>query len=218
MKNLMQALSLHSLQRLLTIVTVAVIVRVIFVVGMTWVDYFPPNFASEFLLGRRDTFYGTYQWAFYVHILSGPCSLVAGLILMNDRLRQQWPQWHRLVGKTHVVCVLLLVSPSGLWMAAYNQSGIIAGLGFTALAIATAATVTMGWRSAVQRQFAQHQLWMQRSYVLLCSAVAIRVIGGVTTVAAWTSDWIYPISAWFSWLVPLAIFEGLGRLRSPTAQ
>lgn len=45
----------------------------------TFRDYFPPNFRSDFLLGRNEYFFGAYQWAFYTHIISGPFALFSGL-------------------------------------------------------------------------------------------------------------------------------------------
>jgi len=75
------------------------------------------------------------------------------------------------------------------------------------LAIATAMCVVAGWRTAVKRRFAEHRRWMMRCFLLLCSAVIVRVIGGLATVAAVWDFWIYPLTAWGSWLVPLTVFE-----------
>ena len=55
-------------------------------------DYMPPNFESIFLEGRESYFFREYQWAFYPHIISGPCSLLLGLILVSDRFRQRFPR------------------------------------------------------------------------------------------------------------------------------
>ena len=76
-------------------------------------NYFPPNFASDFLRGRERYFWGVYQWAFYTHIMSGPVSLILGLILIGERSRARFPKWHRYLGRLQVACVLLLVTPSG---------------------------------------------------------------------------------------------------------
>jgi hypothetical protein len=50
---------------------------------------------------------------------------------------------------------------------------------------------------------------MSRTFVLLCSAVVIRMIGGLATIAQFDAAWLYPVSTWASWLVPLAIFESI---------
>ncbi|MGC1273618.1 MAG: DUF2306 domain-containing protein [Planctomycetaceae bacterium] len=96
--------------------------------------------------------------------------------------------------------------------AFYPTSGPIAGLSFATLAIATAICVVFGWRSAVQRRFAEHRRWMVRTFVLLCSAVTLRLAGGLATVIGVQSEWFDPIAAWACWVLPLAAYEGATRL------
>jgi hypothetical protein len=69
----------------------------------------------------------------------------------------------------------------------------------------------MGWRAALARRFAVHERWMLRTYVLLCSAVVIRLIGGLATVVHYDGLWLYAFSTWASWLVPLLVFEAIQR-------
>jgi hypothetical protein len=195
------------LDRLLTGVAVVLIFKVTLAVVSGYRNYLPPNFNADFLLGREPYFYGPYRWAFYLHLLSGPPSLMLGTLLVSSTFRRHLPQWHRRLGRVQVACVLLLVAPTGLWMARYAMSGAIAGAGLGLLAVATACCCIAGWRAAVARQFATHQLWMWRTYLLLCSAVVIRLFGGLATVLEFDPPWVYPTSVWASWLVPLAIFE-----------
>jgi hypothetical protein len=54
---------------------------------------------------------------------------------------------------------------------------------------------------------AEHQRWMQRCFVLLCSVVVLRLIGGMTTVAGVEAAWVYPLAAWACWLVSLMAYE-----------
>ncbi|HEY2411512.1 MAG TPA: DUF2306 domain-containing protein [Pirellulaceae bacterium] len=196
-----------TLNRLLTAAAVLLVAKVTLTVLFGYRDYLPPNFNADFLLGRESYFYGPYSWAFYIHLLSGPLSLILGTILISQAFRRRFPRWHRRLGRLQVANVLLLVAPSGLWMARYAMSGAIAGMGLAFLALATAFCCTAGWRSAVARQFGDHQLWMWRTYLLLCSAVIIRLFGGLATVFQFDPPWVYPTSVWASWLVPLAIFE-----------
>ena len=195
---------LKSLSKLLVSV---LILKIIVVTVVSYRDYMPPNFAAVFLEGREGYFFRDYQWAFYPHIISGPCSLLLGLLLVSNRFRQRFPQWHRVLGRMQVACVLLVVAPSGLWMAWYAAMGPIAGVGFALLAIATGLTVALGWRAAVMRRFDVHRRWMLRCLVLLCSAVVIRVNGGIGLVAGIEAEWYFIQTAWTSWLVPLLVWE-----------
>jgi hypothetical protein len=207
----------RTLQGAFSLLAAVLILKVTVAVVLGYVNYFPPDFNSDFLRGRDFYFSGNYHWAFYAHIASGPVSLVLGLILISERFRLRFPRWHRLLGRVQVANVLFLVAPSGLWMAYHAQAGAIAAVGFAILAILTGACVALGWRSAVQRRFAVHRLWMGRSLVLLCSAVVLRLVGGAGVLMGVQSPWFDPLASWASWLLPLIAFEligpGMGRFR-----
>jgi uncharacterized membrane protein len=169
--------------------------------------YIPPDFDVEFLRGREGHFWGGYHWAFYAHIFSGPVTLILGLFLVGDRSRSRFPAWHRRLGWVQVALVLLLVTPSGLWMASKAAAGPVAGVGLATLAIATATCAALGVRAATRRRFADHRRWMWRCYLLLCSSVVLRLIGGFATVADLALPWVDSLATWASWLAPLAAFE-----------
>jgi hypothetical protein len=92
-------------------------------------------------------------------------------------------------------------------MAYYAETGAAAAAGLGSLAIATAMCVVLGWRAARLKKFACHRCWMWRTFLLLCSAVVLRLIGGLATVVQLDVPWLYPASIWASWLGPLLIFE-----------
>jgi hypothetical protein len=187
--------------------SVLLILKVTVSVVLNYQNYITPNFSSDFLRGRERYFFGAYQWAFYTHIVAGPISLILGLILIGDRFRDRLPSWHRYLGRLQVACVALFVAPSGLWMAYYAAAGPIAAVGLGALAIATELCVLLGARSAVARRFSDHRRWMWRCYLLLCSSVVLRVLGGAATVMGVDAVWFDPLATWMSWLVPLGAFE-----------
>jgi len=189
------------------------VVEVVARVVSNYPRYLPPDFSAEFLHGRERQFLGPYPLAFYVHILSGPISLILGLALVTDRFRIRFPGWHRALGRVQVACVLLMVAPSGLWMARYAAAGPVATVGLATLAIATAACVALGARAAWTRRFADHRRWMWRCFLLLCSAVVLRLIGGFAVVVGVSAPWFDPAANWASWLVPLAASELWERMR-----
>ena len=196
-----------TLRRAAALLAAVLIIKVTIAVVGGYVDYLPPNFDSEFLRGREAYFFGSYQTAFYAHLASGPLSLMLGLLLISPRFRLRFPAWHRRLGRVQGLNVLLVVAPSGLWMARYASTGAIAGAAFAILAVATAVCVLCGWRAAIRKRFAEHRRWMGRCFLLLCSAVVIRVLGGFGTVMEIEAPWFNPAASWASWLVPLAVFE-----------
>ena len=194
-------------ERILAFVAGALILRVTASIVSGYPGYFPPDFSSGFLRGREGHFWGAYRWAFYTHILSGPVSLVLGLFLVVSGTRARFPSWHRRLGRLQVACILLLVTPSGLWMATRAAAGPISGIGLGALAVATATCAALGARGAIARRFVDHRRWMWRCYLLLCSAVVLRLLGGLATVTGILATWVDPLASWVCWLVPLAVFE-----------
>ena len=212
----MQNLPSRTLQRAVTLLAGLLILKVTVRVILNYHNYFPPNFESDFLRGRELYFLGFYHWAFYTHIASGPFSLMLGMILVSEHFRRRFPRWHRHLGRIQVASVLLLVTPSGLWMAYYAAAGPIAAAGLAVLAVVTGICVALGWRSAVKRRFHDHRRWMWRAFLLLCSAVLLRLIGGLATVTGVAVTWVDPLATWMSWLVPLTAFElsELGKRRT----
>jgi len=199
--------ALNSLQQVLKILACLLVLKVTLCVMLGYRDYFPPDFDSDFLRGRQTYFYGAYQLAFYAHVISGPISLLVGLLLVSEWFRLRFPMTHRSLGKMQIITVLLLLSPSGLWMAYYAETGTVAALGFAVLAIVTGMCALLGWYAVVNRRFTEHRRWMLRCFLLLCSAVVLRLICGLLTVADIDAAWSYPLAAWVSWLGPLAAFE-----------
>ncbi len=177
-----------TLGRVVAYAAAALALKVTLSIVLGYREYFPPNFRADFLLGRESYFFGAYRWAFYAHIVAGPVALLAGLALVSERFRRRRPAVHRSLGKQQIALVTLVVAPSGAWLAWYAQSGGVAGLGFFLLAVATAGCAVIGWRAAVGRRFEEDRRWMWRCLLLLCSAVVVRLVGGLATVTGVDAD------------------------------
>lgn len=187
---------------------VVLILRVLVEILANYPDYFPPNFDSLFLQGREATFTGAYRAAFYLHIFSGPLVLFNGLILLSEYIRRHHGGWHRYLGRIQVVVLLLFVLPSSVVMSRRAFGGWPAGLSFLLLSAATASCAVVGVIHARRRRFDRHRRWMLRSYVLICSAVSLRLISGAAGLFEVPSpEHAYIFAAWSSWLLPLAAYE-----------
>ncbi len=190
-------------------VVVFVILKVLVGIVSNYPDYFPPDYDADFLLGREGHFYGVYRIAFYVHLLTTPFALVNGLVLMNESLRRSFSKQHRRLGRLQVYVVLLLVVPSSLWMSAFTLSGRVAGAGFALLALITGFCMIMGWKRAVEKNFKAHRYWMTRCFVMLCSAIVLRLMSGIATELIPNAMWTYPFAAWSAWLIPWISLDGI---------
>jgi uncharacterized membrane protein len=184
------------------------ILRVLVAILTNYPDYFPPNFDSLFLQGRERTFAGVYRPAFYIHIFSSPVVLFNGLILMSEYVRRHYGGLHRILGRVQVVVLLAFVLPSGVVMSRHAFGGWPAGLSFVLLSAATAGCAVVGVVYARRRRYDRHRRWMTRCYVLLCSAVALRLISGAAGLVGVPSpEGAYIVAAWSSWLLPLGAYE-----------
>jgi uncharacterized membrane protein len=201
------------LTTVLRALAVVLILRVLATILANYPDYFPPNFDALFLLGREATFTGAYRPAFYLHIFSGPLILVNGLILLSESVRLRYGGTHRILGRVQVVVLLAVVLPSSVVMARHAFGGWPAGLSFLALSAATAGCTVAGVVHARRRRYDRHRRWMLRSYVLICSAVVLRLISGAAGLVGVPSpEAAYVVAAWSSWLVPLAAYELIERV------
>ncbi|MFK8111530.1 MAG: DUF2306 domain-containing protein [Rubripirellula sp.] len=172
--------------------------------------YFPPDYDhSAFLSGRRRTFVGIYQPAFYVHIISGPITMLLGTYSLLTGGVKKSRKLHGWVGRANVFLVLALVVPSGFLMTLQAYGGPSAMLGFAALTSATGISAVMATLHARRRRFRLHRVWAIRLYILLISPLVLRIFAGVMIVTGLESVWTYRINAWGSWLAPLAIYEAI---------
>src|SRR6185503_8453861 len=97
-------------------------------------------------------------------------------------------------------------------MSRHAFGGWPAGLSFLLLSMATAGCAIIGVVHARRRRFDRHRRWMLRCYVLICSAVALRLISGTAGLVGVPSpEHAYIIAAWSSWLFPLAAYEIVAR-------
>jgi uncharacterized membrane protein len=187
---------------------VVLILRVLAAILANYPDYFPPDFGSLFLQGREPTFAGPYRVAFYVHIVSGPLVLVGGLVLLSEDVRRRCGALHRVLGRVQVGVLLGLVLPSAVVMSRHAFGGWPAGASFLLLTAATGGCAAAGVVWARRGHLDRHRRWMLRCYVLLCSAVMLRLISGAASVVGVASpERAYAGAAWVSWLLPLAAFE-----------
>ena len=210
---------MHALHRLMWVTAVILYAKVLVGVLAEYRWYLPPDFdASAYLSGRKSIFHGSYRIAFYAHIFSGPIAVLLAAFLMASGGRLALRRWHQRAGRVLAVCVLGLVVPSGWVMARKAYAGPIAAYGFTSLTLATAVSLMLSVHYARVRALAAHRLWATRCFLLLSSPLLLRVFSGAAIVTGLESEWSYRFNAWFSWLIPLAIYQAYVARAMTTAQ
>ena len=173
--------------------------------------YLPPDFGVGFLRNKSPFFYRSgYFVGFYAHILGVPFALFVGGLQVSRTLRVKFPRFHRRMGQLYVSAVLVLAAPGGLVMSSKAYGGWSSTICFALLALVTWCSTFAGWKAAKAYDFDRHARWMIRSYVLLCSAVFLRLTHFSLQPFAIPNELQYQISAWVSWLLPIAVLEIIG--------
>jgi hypothetical protein len=108
------------------------------------------------------------------HMIVAPIALLIGPFQFWPRLRVRHPVLHRWTGRVYVVSCLV-AGVAALATAPFASGGPVAGFGFGLLAVLWIAANIMGWRTALQRKFDQHRIWMRFSYAMTFGAVTLRL-------------------------------------------
>ena len=205
----------HHLNHLKSLAGWAVVVlfaKVLFTIVLEFRSYFPADFESAFLTGRRESFVGLYRAAFYAHILGGPVTILLGAFLVWSGARASFPAVHRWAGRVQILLILVVLVPSGMVMLDKAMVRHKVEEGFASLSVATAICAVAAVYFACNRQFSRHQVWASRCWLLLLSPLVFRLASGVLIVTEMESANAYCLNAWLSWLLPLAIFETWRRI------
>ncbi|MEE2938001.1 MAG: DUF2306 domain-containing protein [Planctomycetota bacterium] len=197
----------HRWRIVLTILVSVALLKILAMILWEYRNYFPPNYESAFLTGRRGRLVGVYGAAFYLHLLSGPVTLLLGGWLLFSGPRSRHKTLHQISGRIQAMLVLFVLVPSGLIMASQALAGPIAGIGFASLALATGGTMTLSVIEARHKRRSSHRLWATRCFILLASPLLLRMVTGATIVLDSESAFTYRLNAWLSWLIPLGVYE-----------
>ena len=99
-------------------------------------------------------------------------------------------------------------------MAFGTHAGRMATLCFVLMSLLTSWFAWMAWRTAVMKNWSAHRRWAWRCYLMLASAIVLRVIDPILRDAGVPDLFSYRFSIWLSWLPALLLFEVLYR-KSP---
>lgn len=126
--------------------------------------------------------YAPFKWWLLPHGIAGGCALLLGPMQFSDRLRQRFRQWHRVVGRIYVACVLV-AAPLGVYIQHFQERmGVPRSFSIAAAVDATLWMTTTGMAMAFIRKgkLHEHRQWMTRSFAVALVFLEGRVIGGVT--------------------------------------
>ncbi|MEM7037834.1 MAG: DUF2306 domain-containing protein [Bacteroidota bacterium] len=187
---------------------IAVILFVGYLIFELSLSYYDPDFSRGYLIDKAAVFDGPFKYGLYAHIVSMPLLLLIGTAQVFFRYEGRAGAVHRVLGRVYGGMVLLVAAPSGLILAGYAFGGDWAKVSFYLLAVLWWLFTAAAWYCARKRDFRRHRDFMVRSYLLMISAVFLRLISfGMIAGLHWVGPEPYMWSAWLSWVPFLVGYE-----------
>src|SRR5262249_48854483 len=172
---------------------------------------FVHGFALRYVLPSDATF-GIYEsrreWL-TIHVFAGILAIFLGLVQFWLALNGNYGIWHRTLGLTYIMSVVLS-SGAAIYLAAHTDFGWVFSAGMMTLAFVWMFTTAIAVVAICRALIEQHKEWMIRSYVVTFSFVFFEVILQILDLAKLgTTTERLIVASWLSWSVPLLIAEAI---------
>jgi hypothetical protein len=126
----------------------------------------------EKTLARQDILW---NFAFYIHLPAGIICLFAPVLLFARRFYKKGLELHRKIGKLYVWVTLLLVCPTGMYLALYAKGGFITQAGFMLQGILLGIFTYSGYQAILKGNKNDHVNYMMRSYAIATVVLSFRI-------------------------------------------
>lgn len=149
------------------------------------------------------------RYGLFLHIIGGSMALLLGPIQFLPIIRKKYLHFHRWMGRLYLVGILL-GSGASFYLAINSVVGGTFSIILFALAIYWLASTAMAFVCIRYKQIEAHKVWMTRSYIVTFSFLIFRLLISSTLLAKFDLVQRFTIMVWFSWMVPLFVYE-IGR-------
>lgn len=174
--------SLSPKEALLSLRSVASILLLLAVAGTTalvvWnsLPYFSLADDLPFLVEKGEVaLRPLWKTLFIAHVAGGIGCLLAGPLLLWNRLTLRSSRVHVVLGRAYVLFVLGWGGPAGIALSLGAKGGLPGQSGFLILGLLWWGTTFLGLRAVLSGRLARHVAWMARSYAIATSALTFRV-------------------------------------------
>lgn len=110
-----------------------------------------------------------------IHVVAGVVCLVSSFLQFFRPLLRRAPWLHRWLGRIYVFSILVLLSPTGFYLAFFATGGLAGTIGFLLLGVLTTVTTWKGWIAMRHGRTAEHVVWMIRSFAMITTALTFRI-------------------------------------------
>ena len=144
--------------------------------------------------------------AFLMHVFGSLIALLIGPWQFVGTIRGRWPKLHRWLGRIYMVAVLF-GGIGGFIVAWTTSSGPIAVGGFATLSVLWLYVTSKGYQTVRAGRYAEHRVWMIRSFALTAAAISLRM--GLPVAPALGYEFVtgYIAMSWISWIFNLGVAE-----------
>jgi uncharacterized membrane protein len=151
---------------------------------------------------------------FYTHILGGGIALLVGWTQFVPQWRYRYVAWHRKLGKTYLVAVLLS-GVAGLGIGFFATGGFVAASGFIGLALVWLYTSLRAYGHIRNGRIQAHERMMTYSYAACFAAVTLRIWLPILVLILQDFETAYKIVAWLCWVPNLLFVNFLFKTNAP---
>jgi hypothetical protein len=126
----------------------------------------------EKIVARKDFLWNI---AFYVHLPTGVICLFTPIYLFSRKFFKRGLSLHRSIGQLYVWITLLLVCPTGMYLALYAKGGLITQVGFMLQGLLLASFTYQGYQAIQNGNKINHVQYMIRSYATATVVLSFRI-------------------------------------------
>jgi hypothetical protein len=158
----------------------------------------------EKVVAKRDVLW---RISLYVHLLTGIICLMAPIFLFAKRFVKNGVRLHQAIGKIYVWITLILVCPTGMYLALYAKGGLVTQVGFVLQGVLVAYYTYRGYQAIQERDKLLHFMSMIRSYAMVAVVLMFRLFHVIFFLFDVPYQTNYAISQWLGIAVNLLVAE-----------
>jgi hypothetical protein len=139
-----------------------------------------------------------WMYSFYIHVIAGViCLTVPVFSFLGKRFRIPL-RIHKKIGQIYVWISMLIVAPTGMYLAVYAKGGPMAQAGFLIQGILLSYFTYRGYKAIREKDTPMHIQWMIRSYAMATAVLSFRIYHVFFFFMSIPYQDIYGLSQWLS--------------------
>lgn len=158
----------------------------------------------EKILARQDLLWNI---SFYIHLPTGIICLLTPILLFSRLFFKSSLTLHKQIGGLYVWITLVLVCPTGMYLALYAKGGVPTQLGFMLQGLLLGLFTYRGHRAILKGNKVDHVHYMIRSYAVATVVLSFRILHILFFLWKVPYQDNYAISQWLGLAVNMLLAE-----------